>query len=60
MYPSFVASFDQKLHVSIHEWDRHGDCGAIGQNEVGILTELFDHAEDVIPSTAIQTRTVVT
>lgn len=60
MYPSFVACFDEKLDVSIHERNSHCDSGAVRQNEVGALTEFFDDTEDVIPSTTIQARTVVT
>ena len=60
MYPSFMASFDEKLDVSIHERDGHCDSGAVRQNKIGVLTKFFDHAEDVVPSTAIQARTMVT
>ena len=60
MYTSFVACLDEKLNIRIHERNRHCDCGAVRQNEVGILTKFFDDAEDIIPSTAIQPRTVVT
>ncbi len=60
MYPSFVACFDEKLDVSIHERYSHCYCGAVRQDKLGVLTEFFDHAEDVIPSAAIQARTVVT
>lgn len=60
MYTPFVACFDEKLDVSIHKGYSHCDSGAVRQNEIGALTELFDHAEDVIPSTAIQARTMVT
>ena len=60
MHTSFVACFNEKLDVGIHERNSHSDSGAVRQNEFGALTELFDHAEDVIPSTAIQARTVVT
>lgn len=60
MYPSFVACFDEKLDVSMHKWNRHRDCGAVWQDKIGALTKLFYHAEDVIPSTAIQAGTMVT
>ncbi len=60
MYTSFVTCFDEELDVSVHKRNRHGDCGAVRQYKIGIVTELFDHTEDVIPSTAIQARTVVT
>lgn len=60
MYPPFVACFDEKLDVSIHERDSHCDCGAVRQDKIWVLTEFFDHAEDVVPSTAIQARTMVT
>ena len=60
MHTSFVACFDEKLDVGIHERNSHCDSGAVRQNELGALTEFFDHAEDVIPSTAVQARTMVT
>ena len=60
MYPSLVACFDEKLDVSIHERNSHCNCGAVRQDKIGALTEFFDHAEDVIPSTAIEARTMVT
>ena len=59
MNPSFVACFDEKLDVSIHERNRHSNGGAVRQDKVRVMTELFDHAENVIPSTAIQARTVI-
>ena len=55
-----MACFDEKLDISIHERYSHCDSGAVRQNEIRALTEFFDHAEDVIPSTAIQARTMVT
>ena len=60
MYPSFVACLDEELDVGIHKRDRHCYCGAVRQDKVDVLAELLDHAKDVIPSTAIQARTVVT
>ena len=60
MYPSFVACLDEELDVGIHKRDRHGDCGAVRQDKFGVLAELLNHAKDVIPSTAIQARSVVT
>ena len=60
VHTSFVACFDEKLDVGIHERNSHCDSGAVRQNEFGALTEFLDHAEDVIPSTAIQARTMVT
>ena len=60
MYPSFVACLDEELDVSIHKGDSHCDCGAVRQDKVDILAELLNYAKDVIPSTAIQARTMVT
>ena len=60
MYPSFVACLDEELDVGIHKRDRHCDCGAVRQDKVDVLAEFLNHAKDVIPSTAIQARTVIT
>ena len=60
MYPTFVTCFDEKLDVSIHERDCHCDCRAVRQDKIWVLTKFFDHAEDVVPSTAVQARTMVT
>ncbi len=54
-----MTRLDQKLDVGIHERDRHGDGGPIGQDKVGILAELLDDAEDVVPSSAVETRAML-
>jgi hypothetical protein len=55
-----VASLDEQLHIGIHEWRGHGDVGAVGKNKVGVLAELFDEGEDVIPAAAVETGAVIT
>ena len=55
-----MACFDEKLDISVHERNGHCDCGAVRQNEIGVMTKFFDYAEDVIPPTAIQARTMIT
>lgn len=55
-----MADLDEQLDVGVHEWHGHGNIGAVGQDEVGVLTELFDKGEDVIPAAAVETGAVVT
>ncbi len=59
MYPSFVARFDEQLHISIHKRNSHRYGRTIWQNKIWILTELLDHTKDIIPSTAIEASTVI-
>ena len=59
MYSSSVAGFNQKFYICVHEWHSHRYCGAIWQYEAGIMTKLLYYAEDVIPSTAIKTSTMI-
>ena len=60
MNASFVAGLDQQFDVSIHERHGHRDGRSVRKDEVGILTELFNNAEDVIPSTAVESGTMIT
>jgi hypothetical protein len=55
-----VASLDEQLHIGIHERHGHGDVGAVGKDKVGVLAELLDEGEDVIPAAAVETGAVVT
>jgi hypothetical protein len=55
-----VASLDEQLHIGIHEGHGHGDVGAVGKDKVGVLAELLDEGEDVIPAAAVETGAVVT
>lgn len=54
-----MTSLDQELDIGIHEWGCHGDGRAIRKDELGVLTESLDDAENVVPSSAIKTRRVV-
>ena len=38
----------------MHEVFGHGDFGAVGQDELGVILEAFDNAEDVVPASAIE------
>jgi len=56
---SFVARLDEELNISVHEGRGHGDGVSVGEDEVGVLAETLDGAEDVVPATAVQTSRVV-
>ena len=56
---SLVAGLDEELHVGVHEWDGHGDSRAVWEDEVGVLAELLDDAEDVIPASAVKAGAVI-
>jgi hypothetical protein len=60
VHTTAVASLDEKLDIGIHERHGHGDIGAVGENKVGVLAELLDEGEDVIPAAAVEARAVVT
>lgn len=51
--------FQGSTYVGIHEGDGHGDRGTVGKDEVGVLPELLDDAEDVVPTTAVETGRVI-
>lgn len=64
---SFVAGFNKKLDIGVHERDCHSDIAAIGENIFRMIAELFNKTEHVIlqvslnkkfgyPSTAVQSR----
>lgn len=59
MDTTLVAGLDKELYVSIHERDRHGDSRAVRQDKVGVVAELLDDAEDIIPATAVQAGAVI-
>ena len=56
---ALVAGLDEQLDVGVHEGHRHGDARAVGQDEVGVLAELLDGAEDVVPAAAVEAGAVV-
>lgn len=55
-----MTSLDQEFHVSIHERDGHGNGRSVRKDEIGVLAELLDHTEDVIPPPTVQPRAVIT
>lgn len=59
VHASLVAGLYQKAHVGIHE--RHSHCGlvAIWEYKARMLAEALYHAKDVIPSTTVQSSTVL-
>ena len=54
-----VAGLDEQLDVGVHERYGHGDGGTVRQHEVGVLAELLDDAEDVVPTATIEAGRVV-
>src|ERR1043166_3461002 len=54
-----VACLDEQVHVGFQKMPVHGDRRSIRQNEVGVIPELLNEAENVVPATAIQARRVV-
>ena len=56
---ALVAGLDEELDVGIHEGDGHGDGRAVGEDKVGVVAELLDDAEDVVPAAAVETGGVV-
>ncbi|KAI6775412.1 hypothetical protein HG530_002170 [Fusarium avenaceum] len=57
---ALVAGLDEELHVGLHEGDGHRDGGTVWEDKVGVVAELLDDAEDVVPSTTVEARAVVT
>lgn len=55
-----MAGLDEELDVGVHEGRGHGHSGSVRKDELGVLTEALDGVEDVIPSTTVQPRAVVT
>ena len=47
-------------HICIHEGHGHGDAAAVRKHKVGVLAELLDDAEDVVPPAAVEAGAVVT
>lgn len=56
---ALVAGLDQQLDVCVHEGNGHGHLRAIWQDKLGVLAELLDEAEDVIPAAAVEAGAVV-
>lgn len=60
MDTALVAGLDEKLDVSVHEGNSHGDVAAVGKDELRVVAESLDEAEDVIPAATVETGAVVT
>ena len=58
MDTSSVAGLDKELDIGLHEWDRHGNVRSVREDKVGVLSKLFDDAENVIPPSTVQSRAV--
>ena len=50
---------DQQVHVRAHEMLVNGDLGAVRQDHAGLVAELLDEAENVVPTPAIQAGRVL-
>jgi hypothetical protein len=59
MHTSLVTGLDEQFDVCVHEGARHGDGVSVGEDEVRVLAETLDGAEDVVPATAVEARGVV-
>lgn len=57
---ALVASLDEETDVGVHEGDGHGDLRAVRQDELRVLAEALDVAEDVVPAAAVEAGRVVT
>ena len=51
-----MASLDQQLAIAAQEMSRHGYAPAVRQNIFGIVGELLDEAENIVPASGIQAR----
>ncbi len=54
-----VARADQQLGVGAQERRGHGDLGAVGELEVGAVSEGLDDAEQVVPAAGVEAGTVL-
>lgn len=59
VHAATMACLDEKTDIGVHEGHGHGDARSIWEDEVGILAELLDDAEDVVPSAAVETCAVI-
>lgn len=55
-----VASLDQQLNIRLHKGHGHCNSAPIRQDELRVVPELFNDAEDVIPAPTVETRAVLT
>ena len=59
MRTTSVARAHEKLGVRAHERHRHRHLHAIGEHELGALSELLDDREDVVPASGVETGRVL-
>jgi len=57
---TLVAGLNEKLDVRGHERNGHSDVVTLGQNKLGVVSQLLDEREDVVPSTTVKTGRVLT
>lgn len=60
MHASAVAGFNQQLNIRIHKRHSHCDSAPVRQDELRIVPELLDDAEDIIPAPTVEARAVLT
>lgn len=60
MHASAVAGLNQQLNICIHKRHSHCDSAPVRQDELWVVPELLDDAEDVIPAPTVETRAVLT
>src|ERR1700676_1897268 len=53
---AMMARLNQQLAIAAHEMSRHGYAPAVGENVIGIVGELLDEAENIIPASGVQPR----
>ena len=54
MRPAAMTNFDDMQRIIAHERHRHGHLRAIRQQIIGVIAQLLDVAENIIPASAIQ------
>jgi len=59
VYAALVAGLDEEFYIGVHEGDGHGDIAAVGEDELRVVAEALDEAEDVVPSATVETRAVI-
>ena len=59
VHASLVAGLDEQLDVRVHERNSHGDIAAVRQDKLGVVSELLDDGEDVIPATTVEAGAVL-
>jgi hypothetical protein len=57
---TLVAGLNEKLNIRGHERNGHSDVVTLGKNKFRVVSQLLDKREDVVPSTTVKTRRVLT